>query len=180
MPTKWLVESRTLIYMAGNRPAWTSKSPHWDWIERVILMCGLCVCVCLPACGSVRRKERGGDSRGFFKVGLATNSCMQVCVGVFTKTHALKCVCKCVCLCVCVCAVSFSAFPFTWIWGVRGGVGDCLRFLFLHPLMNVWRHNVSVCEYGSHACEPTVHLSWFQMFFFSLQHGDRESVVVTS
>lgn len=36
-----------------------------------------------------------------------------------------------------------------------------------------------VWERRSHACEPIVHLSWFQMLF-SPHRGDRESVVVTS
>lgn len=60
----------------------------------------VCVYMCVsPPHGGECDKERERLQRVFSKVGLATNSCMKVCVGVFMKTHALKCVCKCVCVC---------------------------------------------------------------------------------
>lgn len=68
------------------------RGPRLEW-ERHMDVWTSYVCVCLQ-CATER------DSREFFKVGLATHSCMQVCVGVFMNTHALKCVCKCVYVCV--------------------------------------------------------------------------------
>lgn len=83
---------KTLIYMAGNRPA--ERLSELAFIKVVGETCAS------QACASVRaRGNRGRDGTGpFFKVGLATATCAQVCVGAFMKTLTLKCVCKCACV----------------------------------------------------------------------------------
>lgn len=117
----------------------------------------MCVCVllCMLKLGNSER-----DGRRHFKVGLATSTCMQVCAGAFMKTLALKCVCKRVCVRACV-------------RGARTCSCDaehCVEKPVYRPYFYI--HTQVACRHGPRArpsvraCEPTVHLSWFQMLFF--------------
>lgn len=131
----------------------------------------LCVCVCVSL--------GEWDSRGLFKVGLATSRCLQI-LYVFMKTLALKCDFKYVRMCVCKECEQRSRSPstifiFTSIHEHLTPCRVCLQGLCECVRVCLY---ACVCVFRSHAWKPTVQLSWLGCFFSS-QCGDRESVVVT-